>query len=222
MNLQKQPVEIIFDHSSSSTSYHLLLPGKIVSRHVVRSGRLYACDPITIGGEGAFAHLLCCTVINLYKIVCGGEMSVRPAKALSVEIDKAKSQLLADDINRVMNTIKILLTDEWWYAIKTCFMEFIRIDYCKDFFDQVCMPAKETFGALLCGDLFTGYQYLLGRSSDIINTVKISMAGLDTRKMTSDMCFLRFYANEKSVATVDDILEGLIICSSFGVLQGIY
>ena len=222
MTSQKGAVEIRFDQSFSSVPHTLLLPSKIVSKHVTRSGQLYAYVPLTKGGEGAYVNLLCYTVVYLYKFVKGGETSIMAANALRMQFDKAKSELLVDDIDRVINTIKVLLTDEAWGTIKKGLMDFIRYDYCKDFFTQVCAPAKASFGTLLGGDLFTGYQYLLGRSPDIIHTMKVHMSGLDTRTMASHMCFLRFYANEKTVATIDDFLDGLITCSAFGILQGLY
>ena len=222
MTSQKQAVEIRFAQSFSSIPHILMIPSKILSKHVAWSGHLYAGIPLTKGGEGAYVNFLCYTLLNLHKIVQGGETSTTPANALRMQFDKAKSELLADDIDRVINTIKVLLTDEAWGTMKKGLMDFIRYDYCKDFFTQVCAPTKASFGTLLGGDLFTGYQYLLGRSPDIIHTMKVHMSGLDTRTMASDMCFLRFYANEKTVATMEDFLDGLITCSAFGILQGLY
>lgn len=222
MYSHKKEIEIRFDLDDTSPKYLLLVPSKIISRHVAKCGWLHAYTPLTTGGEDAFVDFLCLTVIHLYNISQGGEGSITAAKALSVEMDKAKSRLLADDLQTVMSTIEILLTDDAWGAMKACLLNFIRNDYCKDFFSQVCKPVMRPFKTLRGGDLFTGYQYLLGRSADIITTIKSIVIGLDQSKMSSDMRLLRFYANAKPVATLDDFLEGLVICSTFGILQGLY
>lgn len=203
------------DYGISRDKYSVNVPNEILSKSVANCGFINAFVPYTKGTEDIYTNFVCHIVRDLRDINRGGHEAINATWSLKVEMKMAKLYLNAEDIDRIMHTIRNLLTDEAWEKIKTDFLDFIRYKYCRPFFDKVCNPTKKTYRTLLEDDLFTGYQYMSGRSSAIADTVRsiIRQNPLDTDAMFSDICFLRYYVNERPYFGIESFVEGCIICS---------
>ena len=199
---------------ASSEYYWLNTPFEMLSKHVAEARILYAYTPYTKGTETAFVELAYHLLADL-RAAERGNTSTKTAQELKKCMYRASLELEAQDIERVMHTVRNLLRDEMWDKAKTRFLKFIQEDYCKDLFQKVCKPVTEKYSSLLKDDLFTGYQYVSARGSAIADDIKdvVLKGNVNVNEMLSDMCFLHYYVNERHFNTVDSFLQGYIIAS---------
>lgn len=199
-------------------SHLLYIPFRMLSNHVAESGIMFACTPYTRGTQTIYVefiyHLL--TELNAAE---KGNTSTQPTQSLKTFMSAARLQLEAHDIERVMHTVRSLLTDTMWVKAKNRFLKFIEEDYCKDFFQNVCQSVTQAYKSLLEDDLFTGYQYVSARGSAIADTIKeiVSKRKVNISELLLDMCFLHYYVNENPFNTVDSFLRGYIITSFYSI-----
>lgn len=199
---------------ASSQYYGLNMPFEMLSKHVAQAGILYACTPYTKGTETVFLELAYHLLADL-RAAERGNTSTKTVQELKRCMYRASLDLEAQDIERVMYTVRNLLKDEVWDKAKSRFLKFIEEDYCNDLFKKVCEPVTQIYSSLLEDDLFTGYQYVSARGSDIANTIKdvVLKRDVNVNEILSDMCFLQYYVNERPFNTVDRFLQGYIITS---------
>jgi hypothetical protein len=185
----------------------------VASMGVIGMDLIYARPPYTTGKDEACIELTIRLVQDLFTIDQGGEESIRAMSQLKEQMDSVKGQLVTEDIESVMCTVRGMVTDAAWDKIQALFLIFLRDDYCKDFFDNVYQPAMLKIHIPPDNVLYTGYQALSGSSSEITDAVKDITDKVDTKELLTKMCFIRFYGKNNVYDTIDKVIGGLIISS---------
>ena len=190
----------------------------IVSKAVMDTFNVfYARPPYTRGKDEACIELTTRLVQDLPIIDRGGAESIRAANFLREQMDSARTELVVEDIESVMCTVKDILTDAAWDKFSLLFLKFLRGDYCKDFFEKVCKPVKKIVTKWPADVLFTDYQILFGRRTQFAYAIKTITRKVDTSEMLKKRSFIRFYGHNNDVKTMENVIDGLIIRYLFEV-----
>lgn len=192
------------------------LDKNIASTALIGTNSIYMRPPYTIGNDEICMRITVRLVQYLLEMHGEGIQSTCYAGLLKEVLDNVTGQLVSDDIGSVMCTVRDIVAEMAWDKIQSSFLIFLRNDYCKDFFEEVCLPAKNEINISKDKELFTVYQHLLGSRSKITNVVKKIINRYDKKHMdamVTKRCFIRFYVHNIQFNTNEDFLEGMIIDS---------
>lgn len=199
--------------TGEQSPYWVYMKNDIASLAVIGTCSVNVRPPYTTGKDKACIELTIRLVHDLLNTNKEQTESNRALNRLKEHMDSVKDELVEEDIDSVMATVRDMVTDTAWEKFKTSFLKYLHDDYCSDFFNDVCEPITKTIIAQLDNKLFTRYQVILGSSSKITDAVKNITEHVDTSEMLSKMCFIHFYANNNGYNTLDKFIEGSIINS---------
>lgn len=194
-------------------SHRIHIAKEVASAAVRDMDVIYVRPPYTTGKDDVCIEFTVHLVQDLLTITQGRAESIKATTELKEQMDRVKGQLVVEDIESVMGTVRDMVTDEAWDKIQTQFVQFLHDVYCKDFFEDVCLPVKMNINTLPDDVIFTQYQVLLGHGSMVADAVKDIIYNKDTSEMLSKRCFIQYYGTNNNLDTPNKIMEGLIISS---------